>query len=68
MISLVFVVCLAAQPDACEERSLAYLEPISPMECLMRAQPELAVWAEEHPVWRVRRWSCRSLAVREVKA
>ncbi len=68
MIALVFTVCLAAQPRECEERSIAYLEPLSPMACLMQAQPELARWAEAHPVWRVRRWSCRSGLVQEVKA
>ncbi len=29
------------------------------MQCLMRAQPEIAKWAEAHPKWNVKRWTCR---------
>lgn len=68
MISLIFVVCLAAQPQECEERSLVYLEAASPTSCMMQAQPELARWAAEHPVWRIRRWSCSNAAARGLKA
>jgi hypothetical protein len=29
------------------------------MQCMMRAQPEIAKWVDEHPRWTVKRWSCR---------
>jgi hypothetical protein len=59
MIELFFVACLYTAPNACEERSIAYLEEASIASCLMRAQPELAVWASTHPNLHVTRWSCR---------
>ncbi len=57
MIELIFVVCLSASPTDCEERSLLYTD-ISPMACLMGAQPELAKWTETHPRWQIERWRC----------
>lgn len=59
MIELAFVACLSTAPNACEQRSLYYSD-ISPMACLMGAQPELAKWVDEHPKYRVTRWSCRA--------
>jgi hypothetical protein len=32
---------------------------VTPMTCMIGAQPELAKWVEEHPNWKVSRWSCR---------
>lgn len=58
MVELLFVVCLGASPAMCEERSLLY-QDISPMTCLMGAQPALAEWVAGHPKWTVARWSCR---------
>ncbi len=58
MTELFFVVCLATSPDVCEDQSLQYLN-VSPRVCTMQAQPQLARWADEHPGWRVRRWTCR---------
>lgn len=60
MIEIVFVACLTATPDVCRERSLTYAETMTPQACLMRAQPQLAVWAETHPKWRIARWKCQS--------
>jgi hypothetical protein len=25
----------------------------------MEAQPQLALWVEEHPGWTIQRWTCR---------
>ncbi len=57
MIELIFVVCLSATPTNCEERSLLYTD-ISPMTCLMGAQPELAKWTQSHTRWQIERWRC----------
>lgn len=59
MIELVFIACLHAAPSACEERSIAYLGEASLAGCIVRAQPDLAVWSETHPNLHVTRWSCR---------
>ncbi len=58
MIELLFVACLSASPSDCEERSLLYTD-MTPMACMMAAQPELAKWAETHPTWTIGRWKCR---------
>lgn len=68
MISLIFVVCLAAQPQQCEERSLTFIESLSPGACVAQAQPELARWAAEHPIWRIQRWTCSNAASRAIRA
>ncbi len=59
MIELVMVVCLAAAPQDCEERSLLF-QDVSTMACMTQAQPQMARWIGEHPRWRVSEWKCRS--------
>ncbi|MEZ5796594.1 MAG: hypothetical protein R3D63_03360 [Paracoccaceae bacterium] len=58
MIELAFIACLAAEPAACERKSLVFTET-SAMACMMSAQPTLAEWIGTHPQWRVARWSCQ---------
>lgn len=58
MMELAFIACLTADPAACEKKSLVFSE-MSPMACMMGAQPTLADWVETHPQWRIARWSCR---------
>lgn len=58
MIELAFLACLSAMPNACEERSLYYSD-MTPLTCVMGAQPELAKWVYDHPKYRITRWSCR---------
>lgn len=58
MIELAFIACLAAEPSACEKKSLTFTD-VSPMTCMIGAQPTLAEWATSHPKWRIARWTCR---------
>ena len=58
MIALVFVACMQTQPNVCQEQNLLFAEAMSPMTCLMQAQPRLAEWANTHPGWRVGSWRC----------
>lgn len=64
MIELIFIACLNANSTHCEERSMVFAEQMSPMTCMMQAQPELAKWANEHPKWQVSKWKCQSGNVR----
>ena len=66
MIELVFVACLVTVPDRCEEKALQFLD-VTPMACMMGAQPQLAQWVEQHPKWRIARWSCRTVDQREAR-
>lgn len=64
MIELLFVACLAGSPEECRERSLIFSD-ITPMQCLMGAQPVLAKWVETHPNERIRTWRCRTVSFAE---
>lgn len=58
MIELLFVVCALGQPDDCRERSLIFTD-VTPMQCLMGAQPELAKWSNAHPNDVITSWRCQ---------
>lgn len=68
MIELIFVACLRTSPDLCEQRSIAYLQDVGLLGCLMRAQPELAEWSLAHPMLQVARWSCQYSGEKELDA
>lgn len=67
MIELLFVACLATDPLECRQRSLVFTG-ITPMTCMMGAQPELARWTVENPKFRVTQWKCRVVSYAEVDA
>ena len=67
MIELLFVACLNTAPGVCEEKSLLFTD-ITPMVCMMGAQPELAKWTESHAKWHVSQWKCRTANLTERKA
>ena len=59
MIELVLSVCLIAAPGGCKDVHLTYTEELlTPYQCMLRGQPEMAKWLEAHPQWRVARWTC----------
>ena len=58
MIALVFTACLQASPMVCQEQNLLFAEQMTPMACLMNAQPELAKWKATHPRWRISSFKC----------
>ncbi|SFD63272.1 hypothetical protein [Roseivivax sediminis] len=66
MIELVFIACLASAPDECRERSLMFTD-VTPRQCLMGAQPELARWVGAHPGYRIASWACRDARTAERK-
>jgi len=60
MLELVVSVCLANEPARCKDVSLTYMsESTTPMQCMMMSQAEIAKWAEGHPKWVAKRWTCR---------
>ena len=65
MYELVFIVCLASAPEQCKDIHLTYAEEHgSTSQCLMRGQPQIAQWINEHPIWRVKRWYCAPVSRR----
>lgn len=58
MIELLVSVCLASG-GGCRDVSLLYdARDVSVMACVTMGQVEIARWQEDHPGYRVRRWSC----------
>lgn len=64
MIELVFVACMATSPSECDNFSLLYTD-VTPMACVMRAQPELAKWVQSHPKHQIKSWKCRTVNLAE---
>jgi hypothetical protein len=59
MIELILSVCLISAPGSCKDVHLTYTEEyLTPHQCVMRGQPEMARWIAEHPQWRIARWTC----------
>lgn len=61
MIELLFVACLASAPTECRERNLLFTD-ITPMTCMMGAQPQLAKWVAAHPNFTIQSWKCRTVS------
>lgn len=60
MLELAFVVCMAGNPQSCEDRSLLFAD-VSLMQCVLGAQTVLAPWSLEHPGWVIDSYSCRQV-------
>lgn len=59
MIELVFAVCLINQPSNCKDVTLNFEgESVTPQQCMMNGQLEMAKWVGDHPNWVIRKWSC----------
>ena len=59
MIELVISVCMLSQPEHCKDVHLTYSDQnLTPYQCVMRGQPEMAKWIESHPKWRIHKWRC----------
>jgi hypothetical protein len=60
MIEIAAAVCLMSQPERCRDISLTFEQAaITPYSCIMYGQGELAKWTNEHPEWRIAKWTCR---------
>jgi len=58
LVELILTVCSLAQPAACEERQLSFLDQGSLMQCMLQAPPTIAQWADAHPNRQVVKWRC----------
>jgi len=68
MTALVFVACLLAAPERCEEQSLLFVSPFNPVQCMIEAPREIAAWGDSHPEFRVTSWRCEDASGRASKA
>ncbi len=60
MIELLASVCLITSPGHCKDVHLTYTaDSVTPRQCMMFGQSELAKWNEAHPKYRVDKWRCQ---------
>jgi hypothetical protein len=61
MIEIVLSVCMLADPAKCKDVHLSYAAEstnITPQQCMMNGQPEIAKWSEGNPNWQIQKWRC----------
>lgn len=59
MIELAMLVCLADQPSQCKDVLLNFEgDSVTPQQCMMSGQMEMAKWIGEHPNWQIKKWRC----------
>jgi hypothetical protein len=60
MMTIILSACLVADPATCKDFRLPLDGEMDTRQCAMVAPPFFAQWSEEHPAWRVMKWSCQS--------
>jgi hypothetical protein len=68
VLEIVFTVCAIGNANMCEDKHIAVEQQLSPIACVMQAQPTMAQWAAENPNWTIQRWRCDYSANRRQKA
>ena len=59
MIELVFAVCMIDQPSRCKDVHLNFeAENVTPQQCMMNGQFEMAKWAGDNPNWVIQNFHC----------
>lgn len=66
MLNLVFVACLLGSDGKptvdCRDYSMQFAEEnLTPYQCAMQAQPQLAQWQATHPNRRITKYGCKPL-------
>lgn len=61
MIEIVLSVCMLADPSRCKDVHLSYMaegQGVTPHQCMLYGQSEIARWSEGNPNWKLQKWSC----------
>lgn len=55
-----FLACLITDPTVCHDQQMQFAadHALTPQQCYHNALPELAKWSEEHPKFRIVKFSC----------
>ena len=60
MIEIAAAVCMLSAPGHCKDVRLSFeAESISTFACVTYGQMELATWTNDHPGWRIARYTYR---------
>ncbi|MDZ4842391.1 MAG: hypothetical protein SH859_09650 [Hyphomicrobium aestuarii] len=65
MLTIILSACLVADPGQCRDHRIPAENIVDPTRCVMTAQPFVAKWADEHPLWEVKKYICRPTAENE---
>ena len=57
IIRLVITMCLATDPDVCHEQPIP-IPDLTDLACTMKGEEMAMEYLEDHPKWRLRRWTC----------
>jgi hypothetical protein len=58
VVELIVLACLMARPQHCEEFHMPFLQPAA-VECMAKPTTlEVIQWANEHPLWIIKKWTC----------
>lgn len=61
MIEILVTVCLMTDPGRCKQVNLTYAaEAVTPHQCMMFGQAEIAKWSLGNPKWRIDKWKCQA--------
>lgn len=58
-LKLVITMCQLANANVCQDVISDYEQDVTPQQCIVWAQAQMAKVMDEHPGWRVTRYSCR---------
>lgn len=59
MMELVVTACLISKPLICKDFVLNYLNRhVTPQQCMLYGQVEMAKWQQHHPKYKITRWKC----------
>jgi len=75
MITLIIFACQLGVSDPTENNSKCKIfkepifdESVTPMACMMQSQIRIVKFQEEHPGWKVHKWSCKTSLTTNEKA
>ncbi|SON55747.1 hypothetical protein HDIA_2206 [Hartmannibacter diazotrophicus] len=66
-LDVVLLVCLLADPSACEEKLIPVQNHGSLAACVWEAQPYIAQWSASHPNYTIKKWHCENPRNHRVK-
>lgn len=59
MIELIVAVCMIDQPSQCRDVYLNFEgDALTPQQCMMNGQQEMAKWLDDHPNYVIKKWRC----------
>ena len=59
MLEILVAVCSIAAPQHCKDVHMNLVsDNVTPRQCLMLGQIEIAKWIDANPNWQVKRWIC----------